>query len=598
MKRVSQRTDSTRIKRQDPIRLLTVVGTAVVMVAAGLQAGDVIKAGTGTDLTVGASWGGTAPTSGDVAVWTNTSLRQGLTLPSDVTWKSIVVTNMPTGGAIDITGPGKISLSSGITLYANAVDMTLATPVANTLLSSYWVVGAGRTLTVSGDISGTTWVRKNTGLNSGTLVLSGANTFTGQVNATLGTVKAASTNAFGHASNTVYLGGGATVILATTASMAPYPFNKNAAVGDVASILTLDPGISTPGFTHTLGTITAGATGFYKWNFTSANFSSTPTVSFASLDGGPTTKAWEATLNPVGVNVSIGGVKPAVQGSGGPRLCTLILDGTSTGNQVTGAIQDNGTGLTLTYVGVTKQGSGTWTLSGTNTYSGATTVTAGTLQIGNGGSSGTLGSGPVTNNATLVFNNSETVTVTSSIVGTGTVTQAGAGALVLAGANTYTGGTTVSNGTLLVNGSITGAVTVAMGGTLGGTGTVYSATTVDADGILSPGGTTNSAGTLTFGGDVTLASGTLYNVNHINAVSDTVVVGGTLTLPATLAINLSIVGEPLPKRITLFTAGSLAGATDLSGWQVSGVSPPKYRIVREGTKVVAALPLGTLFMFQ
>lgn len=39
-----------------------------------VQAAIVTKATTGTDLTAGASWGGTAPTTADTAMWTNSSL--------------------------------------------------------------------------------------------------------------------------------------------------------------------------------------------------------------------------------------------------------------------------------------------------------------------------------------------------------------------------------------------------------------------------------------------------------------------------------------------------------------------------------------------
>ena len=35
--------------------------------------------------------------------------------------------------------------------------------------------------------------------------------------------------------------------------------------------------------------------------------------------------------------------------------------------------------------GLTKVGTGTFTLTGANTYTGGTTISAGTLQIGNGG---------------------------------------------------------------------------------------------------------------------------------------------------------------------------------------------------------------------
>ena len=63
-------------------RMLTgaALALAVVTLATGTHAATVTKAATGTDLTDGASWAGTAPGSGDIATWASTSLGAGLTL--------------------------------------------------------------------------------------------------------------------------------------------------------------------------------------------------------------------------------------------------------------------------------------------------------------------------------------------------------------------------------------------------------------------------------------------------------------------------------------------------------------------------------------
>ena len=57
----------------------------------------VTKAATGTDLSAGASWGDSAPTSSDTATWNTGSLGPGLTLDSAASWDGIEVT--------DATGP-------------------------------------------------------------------------------------------------------------------------------------------------------------------------------------------------------------------------------------------------------------------------------------------------------------------------------------------------------------------------------------------------------------------------------------------------------------------------------------------------------------
>jgi autotransporter-associated beta strand protein len=183
----------------------------------------------------------------------------------------------------------------------------------------------------------------------------------------------------------------------------------------------------------------------------------------------------------------------------------LTVDGTGSNSTLSGII--SGTG------GLTKNDSGTFTLSGANTYSGNTTLNAGVLNansstaVGNGTvtlAGGTLGStngssisnaltlsansglsgltttGAMTQtaNSTLVLSSAtqsgnvalsnsgtnRTLTTqvdagTSTISGiisnggtatSGNLTKTGSGELILSGANTYTGTTTISNGTLTI----------------------------------------------------------------------------------------------------------------------------------------------------
>jgi hypothetical protein len=75
---------------------------SVLTCATGLQAATITKAATATDLADGASWGGTAPGSSDIAAWVSTSLGASLTLPSSSSWSGISVTGA--AGAIGITG--------------------------------------------------------------------------------------------------------------------------------------------------------------------------------------------------------------------------------------------------------------------------------------------------------------------------------------------------------------------------------------------------------------------------------------------------------------------------------------------------------------
>jgi YVTN family beta-propeller protein/autotransporter-associated beta strand protein len=132
--------------------------------------------------------------------------------------------------------------------------------------------------------------------------------------------------------------------------------------------------------------------------------------------------------------------------------------------------------------GLTKNGGGTVVLSGINGYTGGTTVLAGTLQAGsasgfvnntaytvNGGTldlnnfaltmSSLNGTGGTVNlgAAPLTINNTGLGGYSGVIQGTGSLTKMGAGTQTLSGSDTYTGGTTVLAGTLQA-GSATGFV--------------------------------------------------------------------------------------------------------------------------------------------
>ena len=159
----------------------------------------------------------------------------------------------------------------------------------------------------------------------------------------------------------------------------------------------------------------------------------------------------------------------------------------------------------------------------------------------------------------------------------GGLIKRGAGALELTGANTYQGETWVEAGTLLVNntsgsGTGSGLVSVRGGAALAGTGTIAGSLLVASNATLGVGsGVTGSLGTLTVNGNVTLAPNAIYKCEYQNGALDTLAVGGTLTLPAALTVNLSGLGGSMPNPVTLFTATTLAGATNLTGWTVTGL---------------------------
>ncbi len=156
---------------------------------------------------------------------------------------------------------------------------------------------------------------------------------------------------------------------------------------------------------------------------------------------------------------------------------------------------------------------------------------------------------------TVTFNQSTAVSLGNVITGGGGVIDSGAGTLILSGANTYTGATTVDAGTLEVTGAITassdvtvnggtlnvtGSVadpTVNAGGTLTGTGSVGD-TTINAGGFFTPGDGTPGASE-TVNGNLTLASGSTYQIYLNPTTSSLANVSGTAALGGTAQANFA-----------------------------------------------------------
>jgi len=206
-------------------------------------------------------------------------------------------------------------------------------------------------------------------------------------------------------------------------------------------------------------------------------FDRSDTVTFSGIVSGTgaLTQIGSGTTILTGVNTYSGGTTIS---AGTLQLGSGATSGSIVGNVTNNATLAFNRSDTVTFPGIvsgagalTQIGSGTTILTGANTYSGGTTTSAGTLQLGNGATSGSI-VGNVTNNATLAFNRSDTITFPGFISGTGALVQIGTGTTVLTATNTYSGPTTVQRGTLIVNGSIQSATTILPPGTLAGTGTV------------------------------------------------------------------------------------------------------------------------------
>ncbi len=201
---------------------------------------------------------------------------------------------------------------------------------------------------------------------------------------------------------------------------------------------------------------------------------------------------------------------------------------------------------------LTKDGSGTLTLTELNDYSGSTFIKAGTIVLGdNGGNSGNIGLGGCTNNGSLVFNNSDSQIINPAISGSGSLTNDGSGTTILNGNNTYTGDTMINAGTLQVgSGSTSGAL---------GTGAVTNNATLifNRAGSLAVNNAIAGTGTLINNGPgiVTLGAASSYlNNTYIN--NGTVKLGVADALPS---------GGATTGWLVLDGGAIAAGKLDLSG---------------------------------
>jgi len=271
--------------------------------------------------------------------------------------------------------------------------------------------------------------------------------------------------------------------------------------------------------------------------------------------------------------------------------------------------------------GLTKQGSGTLSISASNSFTGGLSILGGTVGLfDNGalnattpvavafGASGTLGlygrsvvvSGLTTSpgaTTAIVENGSPTNVATLTVAVSAATPNAfagvirdndtaplnlrktGAGVLTLSGSNTYTGATTVEQGTLTVDGSLARGVLVKSGAILAGSGTIGQTVTVEAGGTLAPGNVTGemTLGTLTMNAGATLAleiGGVLGGAQHDRLES-----AGSLAFDGTLRISL--IGGFMPSagqsfdlfdwnfQLGIFDVLDLPGLTPGLAWNTS-----------------------------
>ena len=416
---------------------------------------------------------------------------------------------------------------------------------------------------IASNIDGADGITKS---GTGTLSLTGANTYLGGTTIQNGTVSISQLSAFSgptHVSSGVGLGpvtlDGGTLLTTTTGSLAndlTFAANKtstlaaatgttltlggDAGTGNFPTNLFIDPGaVAQFGSATDTGTIMIGRSSLISFgaadptasivvaggtlkdfqdqlSFVTAGASSTTVNAGATLDFNDSVIQVINNLKGDG-NVVTG---PTASANPSQDLQLFIGDGAT---NLFGGVISGARGVFLSVFGT----SGTQVFAGDNTYTGGTTIClCTTLQIGNGGTTGSI-VGDVVDGGTLTFNRSDSASSPYVFAGNisddggsaGKVSLIGPGAVLLSGNNTYTGGTEVKRGSLIIGdggtaGSIVGNVTIDAGATFG---VNKSDTTAFANQITGAGGfvqlgtgtTVFASNFIDYSGTTTISAGTL-----------------------------------------------------------------------------------------
>jgi fibronectin-binding autotransporter adhesin len=437
-------------------------------------------------------------------------------------------------------GTGKLTLTGNSTLAA----ATAARTVANNITIDPSVTGtvAGtQNLTLSGTIDGSGNLTK---IGTGTLALSGNNTYSGTTTTGLGALGIGHNNALG--SSVLALNGGA--ILSSGAARS---------ISNRVNLLATSTIAGTNHLSLT-GTLT---------NTADAN------VTLAITNTGTTT---------------IGDLNLSTGATGR----TVTFNTTAGTPIISGVIADGSTGAS----NLAKTGAGSLTLLGSNTYSGTTTATAGNLILGNNSALGTsvlaLNGGSVLGSGTArTIGNSVSLLASSTFSGTSHLTFSGATTNNVAGAVTVnitnTGTTTLGAVNLAVG---TTGRTVTLNTTGGSTvigGTIANGST-GAGGLTKTGASALTlSGSNTYSGTTTLTAGNLILAND-NALGTSVLAlnGGTVQ---------SNTARTFSNAVSALATSTIGGASNLTftGTTTNNVAGPvTVNITNTGTTMFGAVNLG------
>jgi autotransporter-associated beta strand protein/T5SS/PEP-CTERM-associated repeat protein len=467
--------------------------------------GPITKLGAG-DLTL----------TGNNASYTGTLTFSGSTLTinhANALGSAASTTLLAPGAALKITTSGTIP--APITLSGSGPDGTGALIGAATApilsgaltLAGNTTINVGGNLTITGAIGESATSSGLTKLGSGTLILAGTNTYTGDTTISAGLVNVRQSGALGAGTGVVTVASGTALQLQGNATITGHDLTLNG-VGYLAATGALRnlAGNNTWGGNVTLASdsnlqIETGSTLTITGGLNGGNRELTKNGSGTLVLGGAGTFLGNVTINAGALIVdhSLALQSANVTLNSNPLTfgnVTAATFGGLTGNSPISLTNASAGAVTLTIDtavnstfysvlsgsgSLVKTGTGTFTLYGTNTFTGSTLISGGTLRLntalalqyspvalaGTGSLTfstnsvtlaGLSGGGSVSLSSpsavTLTVNTAATSSYDGVISGLGSFIKDGTGNLTLAGANTFTGNTSITGGTLTLGHSL------------------------------------------------------------------------------------------------------------------------------------------------
>jgi autotransporter-associated beta strand protein len=265
----------------------------------------------------------------------------------------------------------------------------------------------------------------------------------------------------------------------------------------------------------------------------------------------------------------------SASGTGTVKLTTALSPLAVTVNNSTKAYTFTGSGKLTGTGGFEKKGNGSLTLANTtaNDYSGGTVISAGTLKLGDGTTAG-AGSiaGSITNEGTLVLNRPDDHDFTNVLTGSGTLEKAQANTVTFPVAANFASSFALTGGT----------ARFAAGGILGGV--VSGSGTIEATGgTLELGGLDPN----THSGPINVSAGQL----RLNKPADTQAAGGDITLTGTGTLSI-VSNEQIANTATINVFGASGdsfpgtpGTETFANANVNGTTAATQLILRSNANV-------------